>query len=141
MTRRVLPLIPFIFVAAGSLVLLFKGQDVEFARRYGTVAIATWQFILIGVVFNAGLFFLYRWLLQRNIGWSLLTLHLICLFSGMAIFLYLLLPFRDGQNLDDLVAGLSWLLLCGFLVLIGLISLIILIVRRLNRSTNNIEHS
>ena len=65
----------------------------------------------------------------------------------MGIFLYLMLPLNDGQDLDAMLRGVTWMLISAFLVLTGLLTLLVISLQRRPREPvvadpgNQDEHS
>ncbi|MDX1477422.1 MAG: hypothetical protein R3301_06920 [Saprospiraceae bacterium] len=126
-------ILPVVFAIAGSVVLIAAGDEVEIASQRDTFILRQWHFIAFGILFNAALVILYRWLLQAEISRTFFTLHLVTTFLGMAIFLYMMLPLNDGQDLDAMLRGVTWLLVSAFLVLTGFLMLLVLVAQRLRR--------
>lgn len=131
MHHRSIYAFPLVFALLGSIVLIASGDDFELAGRHDNLVLGQWHFVAMGIVFNTGLYFLYRWLLRSPVSRSLFWVHFITTFAGMAIFLYLILPWNDGNDLDAMLRGLTWVIISMFLLLMGFICLLILVAGRL----------
>lgn len=139
MSRRFILYTPVAYALIGSVVLLIAGE--RFSVTASSYTISALQFTGIWIGGLAVLFLLYIWLLRDEGPTFLLKVHVITTFTGLPIFFYMLLPWSGGRTADQLLSDLGWMFFSSFVILIGSISMLILIVRKLlaGRSENGAD--